>query len=199
MGPFKSSKNNSNAAYRDEPISTHNDYTAGTGTGMHRGTGAGNANDPYTHTLPEHTAGATGFGGHQTQPGMNTVENHHNNYPIGGGSSVNSDPYAAAGVGHQTTNIPPSAGMHAGSTGTGEHRGGSMTGKFEKTLGTVLGSDSLKNKGLQKEQEAHALKVQGAELAEAERLEREAAMRRERAVAHGAHPENKHPGAGMYQ
>ena len=39
-----------------------------------------------------------------------------------------------------------------------------------------------------------------AELAEAERLEREAMLRRERAVAHGAHPDNRHlggqPGAG---
>lgn len=33
--------------------------------------------------------------------------------------------------------------------------------------------------------EALAYKVQGSELAEAERLEREALMRRERAVAHG--------------
>ena len=37
--------------------------------------------------------------------------------------------------------------------------------------------------------EADALKAQAAELSEAERLEREAISRRERAVAHGAHPE----------
>ena len=40
--------------------------------------------------------------------------------------------------------------------------------------------------------EADALKAQAAELSEAERLEREAISRRERAVAHGAHPELRH-------
>lgn len=35
--------------------------------------------------------------------------------------------------------------------------------------------------------EAQAFKIQGAELAEAERLERDAKMRRERAVAHGGY------------
>lgn len=91
----------------------------------------------------------------------------------------------------------------------------------------MIGSKSLKAKGLQKEQyvsfpslspfpllfllspfsdppishsrlplsrEAQAYKVQGAELAEAERHEREALMRRERAVAHGAHPDHRHLG-----
>lgn len=42
--------------------------------------------------------------------------------------------------------------------------------------------------------EARGLKVQSQELAEAERLEQEAGMRRERAVAHGAHPDNRHVG-----
>ncbi|KAG5634034.1 hypothetical protein H0H81_003696 [Sphagnurus paluster] len=69
-----------------------------------------------------------------------------------------------------------------------ESRGGSghsLTGKIEKTIGTLVGSSSLKAKGLQKEQEANSFKLQSAELAEAERLEREAMMRRERAVGHG--------------
>jgi hypothetical protein len=38
--------------------------------------------------------------------------------------------------------------------------------------------------------EAEAYKRQAAELSEAERLEQEARVRRERAVAHGAHPGN---------
>lgn len=41
--------------------------------------------------------------------------------------------------------------------------------------------------------EAEAYKRQAAELSEAERLEHEAQVRRERAVAHGAHPGNLHP------
>jgi hypothetical protein len=66
-------------------------------------------------------------------------------------------------------------------------RGGghSTTGKIERAVGTMIGSKSLKAKGMQKEQEANSLKLQGQELAEAERLEREAMMRRDRAVAHG--------------
>ncbi len=42
--------------------------------------------------------------------------------------------------------------------------------------------------------EARGLKVQSQELAEAERLEHEAGLRRERAVVHGAHPDNRHVG-----
>jgi len=52
----------------------------------------------------------------------------------------------------------------------------------------VLCSSTLREKGLEKEREAQALKVQAAELRQAEGLESEAAARRERAVAHGAHP-----------
>ncbi|KAK6992705.1 hypothetical protein R3P38DRAFT_3081155 [Favolaschia claudopus] len=58
----------------------------------------------------------------------------------------------------------------------------------------MVGSKSLKAKGIQKEQEARALKVQSEELAEAERLEAQASARRERAVAHGAHPHAQHLG-----
>lgn len=71
-----------------------------------------------------------------------------------------------------------------------------MTGKVESALGSMVGSSALKAKGLQKEQEANAVKLQGRELAEAERLEKEALMRRERAVGHGAHPANSQLGAG---
>ncbi|KAJ7734547.1 hypothetical protein DFH07DRAFT_1065229 [Mycena maculata] len=74
--------------------------------------------------------------------------------------------------------------------------GGAMTGKIEHAVGSLVGSNALKAKGLPKEQEAQGLKVQSTELAEAERLEREAGLRRERAVAHGAHPDNKHLGGG---
>lgn len=60
-----------------------------------------------------------------------------------------------------------------------------MTGKVESAIGSMVGSNALKAKGLQKEQESNAVKLQTSELAEAERLEREAMMRRERAVGHG--------------
>ncbi|KAJ4470689.1 hypothetical protein C8J55DRAFT_183633 [Lentinula edodes] len=86
-------------------------------------------------------------------------------------------------------NIPPSSNLNA-SGGAGH----STAGKVEKALGAAVGSNALKAKGMQKEMEANALKTQSSELAEAERLEREALLRRERAVAHGAHPENRHLG-----
>lgn len=70
-------------------------------------------------------------------------------------------------------------------------------GGTEEVAGQLVGSRALQAHGAQKEQEANAIKVQSTELAEAERLEREAVLRRETAVAHGAHPDNKHLGAGF--
>lgn len=63
--------------------------------------------------------------------------------------------------------------------------GGRITGKIESALGSAVGSESLQAKGLQKQREAEAIKLQAAELSEAERLEEEARMRRQRAVGHG--------------
>lgn len=61
-----------------------------------------------------------------------------------------------------------------------------MAGKVEHAVGSLVGSQALKAKGIQKEQEASAFKAQSAEIAEAERLEKEAMLRRERAVQHGS-------------
>ncbi|CAK5274212.1 unnamed protein product [Mycena citricolor] len=88
------------------------------------------------------------------------------------------------------SNAPPATG------------GGAMVGKMEHALGTLVGSQSLKAKGLQKEQEAKAYKVQSSELNRAEALEQEALARRDRAVGFGAHPDHRHlggqaPGAGV--
>lgn len=75
-------------------------------------------------------------------------------------------------------------------TSTGHQGGGGsrLAGKTERAVGTLVGSQALKEKGIQKEQEAGAFTQQSAEIAEAERLEKEALMRRERAVAHGECP-----------
>ncbi|KZV72742.1 hypothetical protein PENSPDRAFT_733366 [Peniophora sp. CONT] len=102
--------------------------------------------------------------------------------PLGGGSA-----FAEPGLA-PTNHISQQPGH--------SHGGGSKAavGKAESAIGGVIGSSALKNRGLEKEQEANAIKAQSAELAEAERLEREAMLRRERAVAHGAHPENRHLG-----
>jgi len=82
--------------------------------------------------------------------------------------------------------IPASGAMNNGSTASAGER--AFIGKLEHAAGTLLCSSNLKAKGLQKEREAEALKVQSAEISAAERLEQEAGGRRERAVAHGAHP-----------
>lgn len=96
------------------------------------------------------------------------------------------------------TEIPPAEVLSRqsghGNSGSGSGR---MTGKVEAAIGSAIGSHSLKAKGLQKQQEADALNRQTAELSEAERLENEARIRRERAVAHGAHPQNLNQGAGL--
>jgi hypothetical protein len=217
-------KNTVDAAH-NQPGTTNPAYVpgaTGTGTGVGQGTyapGTGIGHDNYAtgHTTApggtaaygHNTDGMTGAGGmsgqdaygadnlagrgahNVTGPNVGTHPGAHGVH----GAPGTTDPYGAAGVGNAT--IP-----HAGTT-TGPHSStaaaghpSSMAGKIEKAAGTLLGSNSLKTKGLQKEQEGNALKLQSAELSEAERLEREATMRRERAVAHGAHPEHRHLGGG---
>ncbi len=71
------------------------------------------------------------------------------------------------------------------SSGQKSGSGTSTTGKIERVIGTVLHNPKLKAKGIEKEREAQALQAQKVELNEAERLEHEAGLRRERAVQHG--------------
>ncbi|KAF9530211.1 hypothetical protein CPB83DRAFT_188894 [Crepidotus variabilis] len=133
-----------------------------------------------------------------------------------GHAGATNDPYTAGGVGHTGYStasgpggaiIPPTSDLnhrqHNPNThgaGTNAPSGGGtgtrLTGKVESALGSALGSSALKAKGMEKEREANAVKLQSQELAEAERLEKEALLRRERAVGHGAHPANSALGAG---
>ncbi|KAJ7589257.1 hypothetical protein C8J56DRAFT_1048896 [Mycena floridula] len=116
------------------------------------------------------------------------------------GGMMNEGRYGAAG-----TNMAPTTGMghHAGGmghhdAGLGHHNGtmGIPPTPIANTENQSHGSGhSLAGKLERKEQEAKAAKVQISELAEAERLEAEALMRRERTVAHGAHPDNRHLGS----
>ncbi|KAI0828607.1 hypothetical protein BC628DRAFT_80938 [Trametes gibbosa] len=109
--------------------------------------------------------------------------------------TMTGDPYANAASAGANPSVPPTNHINAHS---GSHSGGGMgtrlAGKAERAAGALVGSQALKEKGYQKEQEAGAFKMQSAEIAEAERLEKEALMRRERAVAHGAHPDNRNLG-----
>ncbi|KAF5310532.1 hypothetical protein D9619_007849 [Psilocybe cf. subviscida] len=119
---------------------------------------------------------------------------------------ANNDHFGAQGLGggggrhNNTAGVPPTGFVNHdanGNHGTGGSGAGTrMTGKVESAIGTMIGSSALKAKGLQKEQEANAVKMQSRELQEAERLEHEALLRRERAVGHGAHPANGQLGGG---
>ncbi|KAJ7911651.1 hypothetical protein B0H13DRAFT_2480498 [Mycena leptocephala] len=81
-------------------------------------------------------------------------------------------------------------GMPPTGASSQRHPGGGMASQ----AGGVTGSKELQAKALQMEQEAQGMKVQSQDLAQAERLEHEAYARRQRAVEHGAHPDNRHVG-----
>jgi len=114
-------------------------------------------------------------------------------------------PQTGAGSGPNAGFPAPSGGMYHGDpdynhpTGGGGGTGTKFLGKAESALGTMIGSQSLKAKGLEKEREANNATMQGLHLAEAERLEREALMHRQNAAGQGAHPANAAaPGAGQF-
>jgi uncharacterized protein YjbJ (UPF0337 family) len=62
-------------------------------------------------------------------------------------------------------------------------------GKVQSAIGSLIGNDSLQAKGLQREQGTNTSRIQD-EIAEAERLEKQALIHRKRAVDEGAHPSN---------
>ncbi|THG96986.1 hypothetical protein EW026_g4946 [Hermanssonia centrifuga] len=147
---------------------------------------AGGGNPAMGSTMPGSGPGAGGQGRHHTlagagdhQQGMNT------NFPGGHNNNQgNVDPYANTVNNNEVTPVNHfSSGQQSGT-------GSSVTGKVERAIGTLVCSQSLKAKGIEKEREAQAKKSQSVELAEAERLEQEALVRRGRAVDFGAHPAN---------
>ncbi|KAF7300248.1 hypothetical protein MKEN_01348900 [Mycena kentingensis (nom. inval.)] len=191
--PLFNSHNETNKLEKRAPggVEYPNDYAAS------RPVGGTAHHDPYLNSAPgvaDHT-GTVGMG----EPGMGAGRHH---VPGMRNDELTGGPTYAPGTGMGAAGgpaIPPAHTVNTTADTTGTHvagKGSSTTGKIEHAIGSIVGSKSLKAKGLQKEEEARALKVQSSELAEAERLEREATMRRERAVAHGAHPENRHLGGG---
>ncbi|KAJ7339774.1 hypothetical protein DFH08DRAFT_812154 [Mycena albidolilacea] len=175
--PLFGSSHNENKLTKPNHTTELNSTGAGAGLGRtdeaYPATGTGMTNEPG---IGNNTVG----GGRHHVPG----ETH----PHG---MMADQQYGTAGVGAGagSTAIPPASNLHHSGGG-----GSSTTGKIERTVGNIVGSKSLQAKGLQKEEEARGLKIQSQELAEAERLEREAGLRRERAVAHGAHPDTRHVG-----
>ncbi|KAL5499053.1 hypothetical protein ACEPAH_1571 [Sanghuangporus vaninii] len=150
---------------------------------------------------------APGAGGYSDNTSGNNHRMNHDEYAqqgygAGGTTADTTGGAARHGMAPQSDAMGNSANPRASGGGGGGGGGGThFAGKLESAFGSMLGSESLKNKGLEKEQESQSLKLQAAELSEAERLEQEALATRQRAVAHGAHPDHKylgshHPGAG---
>jgi len=205
-----------NAGFRDPALYNGNNTNLGTGPGVSGGVpgggGVGNLHGNQGFQNPGAGHGVTDtYGNDFTNTAGRGTGPHGGGMGTGtgtGGQWFGSGQEFSSNATHGTA-IPPSNTVHHGPGGTGHganlgsnstsSSGGTgqrLTGKVESAMGTMLGSSALKAKGLQKEQEANSVKLQGSELAEAERLEREALMRRERAVAHGAHPANSQLGAG---
>ncbi|KAL0568869.1 hypothetical protein V5O48_013110 [Marasmius crinis-equi] len=113
----------------------------------------------------------------QAPPGVSDPyrDTHSQPYPR---SHTKHDPspnvHAGIGIGAGPPPLPHSSG---GRTGIGSS---SMAGKAQRVVGELIGSHTMRDKGARKEREA----MEGMELAEAERLEREAAVHRERAKVH---------------
>ncbi|KAL7423466.1 hypothetical protein Q5752_001046 [Cryptotrichosporon argae] len=116
---------------------------------------------------------------------------------------------SAAGTGHHgygTTGTAATTGTHtspapmAGMTTTSGANGAKPTlaqahkldrkAGLESTAGSLLCSSSLKHKSQVHRAEADHLRMQASELGEAERLEHEAGLRRQRAVGLGADPQH---------
>lgn len=153
-------------------------------TGTHHGAGAltHDRRDDGLHDTTGTGHHSTGHHGPSGLSGTGTTGHHTSGMPT--------DPHSST-VGTHGGGVPPAA---HGSGGSGA--GKALEGKIEKGLGTVLGSTSLKARGLEKEREAEMIKVQAAELEHAETLEAQARQARERAVASGAHPGNRTLGGG---
>jgi len=182
--PLFGHHNNPNAAAGTGPTAgtgaAYGDRTANERVGP-LGTGTGPAMDPV-QPAPGGRHGNTGFAGHGAhQQGTTSLQpqRYDNQAGVGG------DPYANT-IGNN--DVAPVEHLSSGQrTGNAS----STTGKIERIAGTVFCNQTLKVKGMQKEQQAQVHAAQSAEISEAERLEQEASIRRQRAVDHGAHPANR--------
>ncbi|KAI0266503.1 hypothetical protein BC834DRAFT_132137 [Gloeopeniophorella convolvens] len=159
---------------------------ADTGT---NNTGAGHASGPGTNGPGTNYDQRNDF----NAPTAQGYDNNSNLAGRGAGQNFAPGPQGADPYNAQQPGVPPTSHVNQ-NTGHHSNPGTRAAGKVEHAVGTLVGSNALKARGAEKEQEANAFKDQSREIAEAERLEREAMIRRERAVAHGAHPDNRHLG-----
>ncbi|WRT68237.1 uncharacterized protein IL334_005213 [Kwoniella shivajii] len=175
-----------------------NEYGTSSSTTTGTGTGVGhhnNANDnPYTNGNA--TLGNGGINrnegplGHRTGQGVSGTGS-----GMTGRNGVH--PAPVAGAGHVNTGPAPLHGVASGSApSTKEAIKLEKKGKKEQTIGKVLHSTSMKEKGATHLAQADHMHMQASELSEAERLEHEAGMRRQRAVGLGADPTHAHGHTG---
>ncbi|KAJ7443850.1 hypothetical protein FB451DRAFT_1413473 [Mycena latifolia] len=167
----------------------------------------GSSTNDNTNTFqkPHHATQleSTDYGTQPTGPGLGrTHEPRMANDPlapstgtVGMGEPGMGNTAAGGGRHHVRGNDGMMAGQQYGAgSGAGMPPTGAMASQNQQQPGGMTDSKALKAKAMQMEQEAQAMKIQSQELAEAERLERDAGARRERAVAHGAHPDHRHVG-----
>jgi len=167
-------------------IAGQGQHTGITGQGQHTGIAGQGQHTGMAGTQDPNYAYQTGAGNNSM--GMNDNTNTGMNTGVGQTGGLGQQTGYGAGNNTVGGNLPPAGSLqHNANQTKGGH---SMTGKVEHAVGALVGSSALKAKGLEKQQEAANIKLQTQEIAEAERLESEARMRRERAVAHGAHPDN---------
>jgi len=156
------------------------------GQGQYPSSGTGGAFNQNDYA--SHNSTSTGYGGSNMQSGGATLDpNHHrsvgsNNTHANTGVSSDSPGYADG------TNV---AGIGAGGGHSHQHHQHQQQHQHSGGLGSgvaELNSQQLLSQAEAKQREAAALQSQSGQIAEAERLEREAMQARERAANHGANP-----------
>lgn len=153
----------------------------GPGVGAGVGPGAGQYDQGY-----DNRGGFTERGGYDNQAGYGQT---------GGVTGSN----ATGGVGHGMGTTGPAPGVGGVGGGMASHNmppdfreGKRMerSGQLEHAFGTILSSQTMKAKGAAKEAEGRQMKLQAQEIGRAQGFEQEAQLSRERALAHGAHPDH---------
>jgi len=154
-----------------------NDGHDGTGAGMGPGAHEARYGDAVHDRPNQHAAGAS-VGGEA----------------YGAGPGPNAGAYGGpAGTGGVHQGHPGAAGAASGHPPPPQNPSGTsdkIMGKLQQAAGLLVSSDRMMAKGLERESRG----VAADNITEAQRLEAEAAARRERAVGYGAHPSHKQPG-----
>ncbi|WWC71711.1 uncharacterized protein I206_105669 [Kwoniella pini CBS 10737] len=162
----------------------------------HTGTGVGHTSNPYTTGNPTLTSNQGTYEHNQGSLG------HHTGQGISGtgttaGGNINTHQPPIVGTGQVNTGPAPLHNGHNGITpNSKEAIKLEKKGQREEKLGNLLHSTSMQQKGATHLSEANHLKMQASELNEAERLEHEAGLRRQRAVGLGADPMHAHGQTG---